>query len=86
MIYKIKISDDAEKQIGKLNPRMGTRIRDAIRKLAPNPRASGTIKLKGREEWRIRVGDFRVIYTIHDDTVLVFVVKVAHRGDAYRNL
>ncbi|MDJ0899633.1 MAG: type II toxin-antitoxin system RelE/ParE family toxin [Xenococcus sp. MO_188.B8] len=53
--------------------------------LATEPRPEGVVKLKGEENlYRIRVGDYRVIYNVQDDRLLVLVVKVGHRGDVYR--
>ena len=52
--------------------------------LAEKPRPEGCSKLTGREAWRIRVGDYRVIYEIHDDRQVVIIVVIRHRKDAYR--
>jgi mRNA interferase RelE/StbE len=56
----------------------------AIRNLSANPRPAGCKKLKGLDAWRIRVGDYRVIYEIHDDVLVVLVIRVAHRGEVYK--
>jgi mRNA interferase RelE/StbE len=55
----------------------------AISKLANNPRPVGCKKLRGWDAYRIRIGDYRVIYEIHDDVLIVLVVRVAHRREAY---
>ncbi len=60
------------------------RIIDSIRGLAHDPRPQGVKKLTGRAGWRIRVGNYRVIYEIHDDRLLILVVSVGHRQDVYR--
>jgi mRNA interferase RelE/StbE len=52
-------------------------------KLADNPRPHGSLKLQGEDLYRIRVGSYRVIYEIHDAQVLVLVVRIRHRKDAY---
>ena len=58
---------------------------DALRPmLADNPRPPGSIKLKGEDSYRIRVGDYRIIYTIQDDRLIVLVIEVGHRRDIYR--
>lgn len=52
--------------------------------LSDNPRPSGSIKLKGEEAYRIRVGDYRIVYIIQDERLIVLVIDVGHRGDLYR--
>ena len=60
------------------------RIAEAADALGSNPRPRGCLKLKGDDElWRIRVGDYRILYTIQDDILTVMVVRVSHRKDAY---
>lgn len=61
------------------------RIIAAIRSLAEEPRPSGVKKLTGREAWRIRVGNYRIIYEIHDQALIVLVVSIGHRQDVYRS-
>lgn len=56
----------------------------AIDQLATEPRPAGCIKLSGRAQWRVRVGDYRVLYEIHDDALLVLVIEVGHRRSIYR--
>jgi mRNA interferase RelE/StbE len=60
------------------------RIATAIRGLADDPRPAGSRKLKNREVWRIRVGDYRVIYGVNDKESIVLVAKIDHRRDVYR--
>jgi mRNA interferase RelE/StbE len=61
------------------------RVLAAIERLQTNPRPSGCVKLTGsRNDWRIRVGDWRVIYSIDDPTGRVDVSAIRHRSDAYR--
>lgn len=60
------------------------RVRDAIRELANDRRSPGCLKLTGRDGWRLRVGEFRVIYEIDDEHRLVTVLNVGHRRDVYR--
>lgn len=63
---------------------LARRIRDAILRRADDPRPPGCRKLEGREnEWRVRVGTWRVIYQIEEDRVVVLVVRVAPRGEVY---
>jgi mRNA interferase RelE/StbE len=60
------------------------RIVAAIRTLAENPRPPGSLKLSGQERYRLRQGDYRVLYSIQDDARSVWIVKVGHRKDVYR--
>jgi mRNA interferase RelE/StbE len=65
--------------------KLAARLVGAMRALAENPRPPGCKKLRGGENlWRIRVGDFRVIYEIHDDVLVIVVVSVGNRRDVYR--
>ncbi len=54
--------------------------------LADNPRPSGAVRLKGTDFFRVRIGDYRVVYEVHDSVLRVLVVRVAHRREVYRNL
>ncbi|MBA3473004.1 MAG: type II toxin-antitoxin system RelE/ParE family toxin [Rubrobacter sp.] len=60
------------------------RLDGAILALADEPRPPGCVKLKGREDWRIRVGDYRIVYGIDDEQRIVEVLNVAHRRVVYR--
>jgi len=60
------------------------RVRDAIRVLAEAPRPTGCLKLTGRDGWRIRVGNYRVVYEIDDGGRMVTVLHIGHRRDIYR--
>ncbi|MEN8181467.1 MAG: type II toxin-antitoxin system RelE/ParE family toxin [Myxococcota bacterium] len=82
--YRVLISRPAEKTLATTQARMRERILSAIRSLRADPRPRGCTKLTGTDDlWRIRVGDFRVIYTVRDEELEVLVVKVAQRKDAY---
>ncbi len=60
------------------------RIVEAIRKLADNPRPQGVQKLSGQERYRIRQGDYRIVFSIQDEERTVWIVKVSHRRDVYK--
>ena len=60
------------------------RIRSVIDGLAMDPRPTGVVKLAGRDDYRIRVGDYRVVYAVDDDERMVLVARVAHRREVYR--
>ncbi len=85
MRYKIIIKPTAEKSLDKIPWPARRRIADALEGLRSNPRPSGVVKLAGVENlWRIRIGIYRVVYEIHDDRLVVLVLRVAHRKDVYR--
>ena len=84
MTYAIDILRSAQKQIAGIDRQDHPRILSAIRQLADNPRPPGATKLSGRPAWRIRVGPYRIIYEIHDDSLLVLVLTIGHRGAVYR--
>ena len=84
MTYQVLIRSSAEKEMDALPRAAHARIAAKISSLAGNPRLSGCKKLTGADGYRIRVGDYRVIYTVEDKIVLVTVVGVGHRRDVYR--
>ena len=84
MKYTVYIERYAQKQILKLDRKVIPIIKSAIEGLADNPRPVGYKKLKGEDAYRIRVGDYRVIYEIDDDRIIVVVVSVGHRKDIYK--
>lgn len=85
MTYSIEVLPAAERDLSKVHPRMRARIRGAVLKLAVDPRPPGARALKDRPGFlRVRIGDYRVIYTIKDDVLRVVVVRVGHRREEYR--
>ncbi len=84
MSYSVFILRRAQKELAKLPAGTYERIRDAIRNLSENPRPGRCRKLINREGWRIRVGDYRVIYEIDDERQIVTVLHIGHRRDVYR--
>jgi mRNA interferase RelE/StbE len=84
-MYKIRIKKSAQKELEEISPPYNQKIVDAIDALAENPRPEGVKKLKGEEACRIRVADYRVIYTIEDVIQIVEVQRIRHCKDAYRN-
>jgi len=81
--YKMQIKKSAAKEIEALPHEAVSKIVAKIGLLAQNPRPAGCKKLSGSEKYRIRVGDYRVLYEIEDEIVTVFVVKVRHRKEVY---
>lgn len=83
--YKIKIRRSAAKEINKLPVKEIKRVLKIIDSLAEDPRPAGCSKLSNDDKYRMRFGVYRLLYEIHDDLLLIIIVKVAHRKDAYRN-
>lgn len=85
MTYRIEFVRRAAKQFKALPTQEQQRLRSKIDALASESRPTGVIKLAGEENlYRIRVGDYRIVYAIQDDQLLILVVKVSHRRDVYR--
>jgi mRNA interferase RelE/StbE len=84
MNYTVQIERSAQKQLAKINSPHFEAISEKILALEKNPRPAGCKKLTGRETWRIRVGDYRVLYTITDHLLLVLVIDIDHRKQVYR--
>ena len=83
MRYEILILRRAQKELADLPKTDYARVRDAVAELAETPRPSGCKKLVGREGWRIRSGDYRVIYEIDDAQKKLTVLHIGHRRDVY---
>ncbi len=83
MIYKVTIKKSAIKILEKIQEPYYSSIKSAILELSKNPRPQGYIKLKGREAYRIRVSNYRIIYEIFDSELLVDVIALGHRKDIY---
>ncbi len=84
--YEIVFSKKARRQIKKLDPDVADQIRTAIDKLAYDPRPQSSKSMKGnfKDYWRERTGNYRIMYEIRDDELLVLVVRVGHRKDIYK--
>ena len=81
--YQILITKTAQKQLDKLPESVSGLLIEAIHDLASNPRPYGYKKLKGRDGYRIRKGDFRIIYDIFDKILTVEVIAIGNRKDVY---
>jgi mRNA interferase RelE/StbE len=82
--YKITISNTAQKQLDNLPDSAAEKVIVAIKGLAHNPRPSGFKKLKGREGYRIRKGNYRILYEIFDSNLIVDVIALGHRKNIYK--
>lgn len=82
--YTVIVTKTAQKQLDKLPVDIGEALLDSMEELAIDPRPPGCKKLKGREGYRIRRGDYRIIYTVADNILIVRVIAVGHRKDIYQ--
>jgi len=85
MTYKVTFKPSAQKELSKLPDSVYKRAKKKILALADEPRPPGVKKLTGREGWRVRVGDWRIVYEIDDDSRIVRIMAIGHRGKIYRN-
>ncbi|MFH0977203.1 MAG: type II toxin-antitoxin system RelE/ParE family toxin [Spirochaetota bacterium] len=85
-MYSIIISSAANRDYKRLPQSEILKINKVIDHLASNPRPSGYKKLKDRNAYRIRIGNYRIIYEINDKDVILFVIRIRHRKEVYKNL
>ena len=85
MTYEIIITKTIQKQLDNLPNNIQERVYQKIAQLAEEPRPDGVVKLKGYDnEYRIRIGDYRLVYEIRDDQLIVLLVQCKHRRDVYK--
>ncbi len=84
MAYLVTLKRSAEKELSRLPGEIHDRIIERLMTLQEDPRPAGVRKLRGREGYRIRIGDYRVLYVIYDSEQQVEVYSVAHRREVYR--
>jgi mRNA interferase RelE/StbE len=82
-MYNIRIEKSVLKSLEKISEPYYSNIKTAILKLSNNPRPQGYKKLKGRDGYRIRVANYRIIYDIFDDILLIEVIDIGHRREIY---
>ena len=83
--YRISIKPSAVREIEAIpQKKVRQRVVSRIRALADDPRRSGCEKLTGHDRYRVRQGQHRIVYSVEDDALVVYVVKVGHRSDVYR--
>ncbi len=85
MTYQVTLAPAAARQLRKFDPQVRRRLQAAIELLATEPRPpSSTQLVGGAGEWRVRTGDYRIVYEIHDQRLLVLVLSIGHRREIYR--
>ncbi|MFC9553992.1 type II toxin-antitoxin system RelE/ParE family toxin [Rhodococcus sp. NPDC056960] len=85
MIYEVSLTPAAARQLRKFDPQARRRVQAAIELLATEPRPPAATRLVGGNgEWRVRTGDYRIVYEIVDDRLLVLVLTVGHRREIYQ--
>ena len=85
MSYAVTLLRDAQKALDKMDPALRGRMIRALRLLEDDPRHSGVVKLPGPDDfYRVRVGDWRMVYAIRDRELVVIVIRIAHRREVYR--
>ena len=83
--YRVLIKPSAKKELLAVSTKKDRqRLVSRIQGLADNPRPSGCQKLSGHDRYRVRQGQYRIVYEIHDDELVVVVIKLGHRRDVYR--
>ena len=83
-LYRVIVKESVSKDLKKIPKKDVRRIVSAIRTLAENPRPPQSKKLSGQDRYRLRQGNYRILYSIEDDRLIVCVVKVGDRRDVYR--
>lgn len=87
MTLRVELTETAKKELARLPKPDQTRIGSAVNALAQDPRPPRCLKVAGVVGcWRIRIGHYRAVYEIHEERLLVLVIRIGHRRDVYRNL
>ncbi|MCP4024547.1 MAG: type II toxin-antitoxin system RelE/ParE family toxin [Desulfobacteraceae bacterium] len=81
--YKIFFKKSVWKDFKSIPDKDLTKILSCIEMLGMNPRKPGAIKLSGKERYRFRLGNYRIIYSIHDDELTIWIIKIGHRKNVY---
>ncbi len=83
-MYRVELLPSAAKELAKLDRPTQRRVAAAIDRLVEAPR-DGAVKLRGSDDiWRVRIGHYRILYQVEDAALLVLIIRVAHRREAYR--
>jgi mRNA interferase RelE/StbE len=85
MTWSVTLTPAAARQLRKVDPQVRRRLLAAIVLLASEPRPPAAVRLVGGAgEWRVPTGDYRIVYEIHDERLVVLVIRIAHRREVYR--
>jgi len=84
MIYEVILPKSVQKELDRLPAKIADRVLARLASLESDPRPADVKKLKGRPAWRIRIGDYRAIYEIHDQSRQIIIVTIGHRREIYR--
>ena len=84
MTWRLTFRPSAQRELDGLDPPTRGRIQRALLRLATNPRQAPNVKAMTDGNYRLRVGDWRVVYALHDDVLMVLVLRVGHRREVYR--
>ena len=82
--YKIEVKKSAEKELGKIPKKELLKILEKIESLSDDPYPTGSIKLSNQDKYRVRMGNYRILYKIENYILTVFVIKIGHRKNIYR--
>jgi len=85
-VYRVELRQRVQDKLDSLSESDREMVIDALLSLEENPRPRGVEKIRGKELWRVRKGDYRVVYDVDGDAKIVTVVRIGHRKDVYRGL
>ena len=84
-MYAVELLPSAAKALSNLEAGIRRRIARRIDRLAADPRGGGAVKLRGADDvWRARVGDYRIVYQVEDERLVILVIRIGHRREVYR--
>ncbi len=84
-MYAVEFLPSAARQLAQLDRAVQRRLARRIDRLVDEPRGGGAVKLRGTDDtWRVRVGDFRVLYRIEGERLVVLIIRIGHRREVYR--
>ena len=84
MSFRVILKPSANKELAALPTKIQSQVANVLLKLGENPHPSGSIKLKGREGYRVRSGDYRILYTVDNSASSVMILAIGHRREIYR--
>jgi len=85
-VYQVELRRSVQKSLEKIQTQERLKIISALLELEQNPRPRGIEKIRGVELWRIREGDYRIVFSIDDNEKMITIVRIGHRRDIYRGL